>query len=108
MDLNEYQENVKRTCVTTDREDTIKLALVGLQDELGEIAGPLKKHLWHGHNLDVAHVQDEIGDLLWYLATLCHALSISLEDAIQGNIEKLNRRYPDGFSSERSLNRTTQ
>jgi NTP pyrophosphatase (non-canonical NTP hydrolase) len=92
--------------VTSDLEDTIKLALIGLQDELGEIAGPIKKHLWHGHTLDTDHIQDEVGDLLWYLATLCNSLGISLEDALQGNVAKLQKRYPDGFSSEKSINRT--
>lgn len=103
--LAAYQEAVKRTCATRDRDDTTKLALIGLQDELGEIAGPIKKYLWHGHSLDLNHIQDEVGDFLWYLATLCNSLDISLEDAIQGNIEKLRERYPNGFSTERSINR---
>ncbi len=74
MNIADYQDAVQRTCVTTDRDDTIKLALIGLQGELGEIADPLKKHLWHGHEVDLAHLQDEIGDVMWYLATLCTAL----------------------------------
>ena len=106
MKLYEYQQAVKRTCATSDPHETIKLALVGLQDELGELAGPLKKYLWHGHaDLDRVHLQDEVGDVLWYLATLCNALDISLEDALEGNVEKLRRRYPDGFSTQSSLHR---
>ncbi len=109
MKLYEYQEAVKRTCVTSDPHETMKLALVGLQDELGEIAGPLKKYLWHGHTaLDRAHLQDELGDVLWYLATLCNALDILLEAALEGNIEKLRKRYPQGFSCQRSLYRTSE
>jgi NTP pyrophosphatase (non-canonical NTP hydrolase) len=106
MEIADYQQEVQRTCATSNREDTVKLALIGLQDELGEIAGPLKKHLWHGHDLDLAHVQDEIGDLVWYLATLCNTLEISLAEVLLKNMEKLYRRYPHGFSSERSINRT--
>jgi NTP pyrophosphatase (non-canonical NTP hydrolase) len=106
MDISEYQEATRRTCNLTEQAEMLKLALIGMQDELGEIAGPLKKYLWHGHELDHAHIQDEIGDLCWYLATLCNALDISLAEAFQGNIEKLWKRYPDGFSSERSRNRT--
>ena len=107
MDIPTYQQAVQRTCVIAESQpvEAVKLALIGLSDELGEIAGPLKKYLYHGHDLNVAYVQDEIGDLLWYLATLCNALGISLQDALQGNINKLALRYPDGFSSERSIHR---
>jgi len=107
MTIREYQEAVKRTCATTEPAETMKLALIGLQDEPGEVAGPIKKHLWHQHELDVEHVQDEIGDILWYLATLSNALDITLEDAVEGNVKKLLKRYPDGFSSERSINRAS-
>ena len=108
MNLHEYQEAVKRTCATSDPHETIKLALIGLQDELGELAGPLKKYLWHGHDLDTAHLQDEVGDVLWYLATLCTALDISLAAALEDNIQKLHKRYPDGFSCESSLHRSEE
>lgn len=106
MNMDAYQNAVKRTCATTEARDTMTLALIGLLDELGEVAGPIKKHLWHGHPLDVAHVQDELGDVLWYMAALCNALGITLEDVLQSNVQKLQDRYPDGFSSERSINRT--
>jgi NTP pyrophosphatase (non-canonical NTP hydrolase) len=106
VNIEDYQEAVQRTCATADRDDTLKLSLIGLQDELGEVAGPLKKYLWHGHTLDRDHIQDEMGDMMWYLATLCNALGITLEAALQGNVKKLQQRYPDGFSSERSVNRT--
>jgi NTP pyrophosphatase (non-canonical NTP hydrolase) len=105
MDLKQYQQEVARTCATSDSQETVKMALVGLQDELGEVAGPLKKWLWHGHAINLNHLEDEIGDVLWYLSTLCNAVGVSLDDALQGNVEKLRRRYPDGFSSERSINR---
>ena len=32
--------------------------------------------------------------------------NVSLEDAMEHNIEKLRKRYPDGFDPERSLHRT--
>jgi NTP pyrophosphatase (non-canonical NTP hydrolase) len=105
MDLKQYQQEVQRTCATTERKETLKMALIGLTGELGEIADPLKKSLFHGHDLDCSHIQDEVGDALWYLAVLCNALNISMDDAIESNVKKLRRRYPSGFSSERSINR---
>jgi NTP pyrophosphatase (non-canonical NTP hydrolase) len=106
MNIADYHDAVQRTCVTTDRDDIIKLTLIGLQGELGEIADPLKKHLWHGHEVDLAHLQEEIGDVMWYLATLCTALDIALAETLIHSVEKLFRHYPMGFSSKRSLNRT--
>jgi len=104
MTVTEYQEAVKRTCATTGK-DVLKLAVIGLSGELGEIAEPVKKHLWGDHALDRAHLQEEIGDVCWYLATLCNALGISLAEALQQNLEKLACRYPAGFSAQMSQHR---
>jgi NTP pyrophosphatase (non-canonical NTP hydrolase) len=107
MHTDDYQEAITRTCTITDRQDLIKLALIGLAGELGEIADPLKKHLWQGHELDLAHLREEIGDCMWYLCTLCNALGINLSVTLIMNIAKLAARYPDGFSPERSVHRAT-
>ncbi len=105
MKVSEYQECVKRTCAATEHEDIIKLALIGMAGELGEIAEPLKKYLWGDHSFARSDLKNEIGDLLWYLATLCNTFNIDLEQVMQLNIEKLQRRYPDGFSAEMSQHR---
>jgi NTP pyrophosphatase (non-canonical NTP hydrolase) len=107
VNVQEYQKLARRTCATTEPTETMKLTLIGMQGELGEIAEPIKKHLYSSHALDTSHVEQEIGDLLWYLANLCNSVGIDIENAMQRNIEKLERRYPDGFSCERSINRTS-
>jgi NTP pyrophosphatase (non-canonical NTP hydrolase) len=84
----------------------MKLTLIGMTGELGEIAEPMKKYLYSGHALDTTHLEQEVGDFLWYLANFCTTVGIDLEDAMQKNIEKLAQRYPDGFSCERSINRS--
>ena len=40
--------------------------------------------------------------MAWYLAETAYALDVSLEDVLQLNIDKLKKRYPDGFETERS------
>jgi NTP pyrophosphatase (non-canonical NTP hydrolase) len=111
MNVKDYQKSIQRTLAMPDgspmsKDEAIKLALVGILDEAGEIAGPLKKHFWHGHPMPLTQeMTDEIGDLLWYVFTLCNALGIDGERAMDKNIEKLKRRYPDGFSSNNSINR---
>jgi hypothetical protein len=35
--------------------------------------------------------------VLWYLSNLCRILGVDLEQVAISNIEKLRKRYPDGF-----------
>lgn len=105
MTLSEYQKEVMRTCGQADSRERLAMAIIGIVDELAEVAGPIKKHLYHSHDLDREKMKDEIGDVCWYLALLCNTLGLSLEDVMEHNVSKLKRRYPDGFDSERSINR---
>ena len=66
----------------------------------------LFKHLFHGHELDRDALIKELGDVAWYLAEAATALDIDLSEVFERNIEKLKKRYPEGFSEERSINRT--
>lgn len=51
-------------------------------------------------------LKDELGDGLWYMAVLAALHGWPLSEIGEGNIEKLYKRYPDGFSQEHSINRT--
>ena len=79
---------------------------LGLTGEAGEVSDMIKKHIFHGHDLNRGELVKEIGDCAWYLALLCHAIDISLDEVLIANVEKLRNRYPEGFSSEASINRT--
>jgi NTP pyrophosphatase (non-canonical NTP hydrolase) len=103
--LDLYQQEVQRTVATKGYGDTLAMTSMGLAGETGECVELIKKHLWHSHELDKDKIQGEIGDVLWYISAMCNALNISLKDALDKNIEKLRRRYPDGFSAEASRNR---
>lgn len=103
-----YQETAVRTLSSQakymTKEERLILAL-GLAGEVGETIDYLKKIEGHGHVLDQGTLLYEVGDVLWYLAGLCSAYGLSLEDAAEQNIIKLRRRYPDGFSRDASRNR---
>ncbi len=106
MDANEYQLRAMRTKRADQApEQTLLNAVLGLNGEAGEVADILKKHLHHSHPLDITKLRDELGDVLWYVAQAADALGIHLSDIMQGNLDKLQRRYPDGFSPEASLHR---
>ena len=107
MTINEYQTAALRTAQTdklTARELLLNSAL-GLCGESGEVADLLKKYHFQGHNLDLEHVAKELGDIAWYLAVGAYAIGFDLESIFRMNKEKLEARYPDGFSAERSLHR---
>lgn len=98
MRLDEYQAQAAQWAKPTDdhREDLAKDAL-GIVGEAGEVADLLKKHLYHGVDLDRAKLCKELGDVLWYLAALARHAGLSLNEVAQANISKLRARYPDGF-----------
>jgi NTP pyrophosphatase (non-canonical NTP hydrolase) len=105
MNLNEYQELSKRTMPNKDfRKDNCNYAL-GLVSESGEVGDIIKKYVFHGHSLDRMELMNELGDVLHYLSGMCSMNHFTLEDVAKGNIDKLKRRYPEGFSEERSVNR---
>ena len=107
LTINEYQELALRTeshDYTCDNPRLLQ-GLMGLNGEAGEALDILKKHLFHGHWLDRVHLAKELGDVAWYLAISADALGYKLEDIFQMNIDKLAKRYPDGFETERSLHR---
>ena len=113
MTINEYQKLAMRTndgmCDNRlhEKENIGELinGALGLTGESGEVADIIKKHVFHGHNLDKDEIIKELGDVCWYVALLSYAIDIPLEDILQKNIDKLKRRYPEGFSEESSINR---
>lgn len=78
---------------------------LGLAGEAGEVADYLKKVIGHGHDFDRETLVKELGDVLWYLAALAYQHQISLAEVAEANIEKLQKRYPEGFTAEHSINR---
>ena len=103
MTLNEYQVLAQRTC--NDYADKLLNGCMGMCGEAGECIDIMKKHCMQGHTLPADKLAEEIGDVLWYVAEAAAGLSMSLEEVAVLNIAKLRARYPQGFDSERSINR---
>ncbi|MBO0777230.1 MAG: nucleoside triphosphate pyrophosphohydrolase family protein [Ktedonobacteraceae bacterium] len=101
MAPREYQEQALRT-VYPDLtfEERLGLCGLGLAGEMGEAIDMLKKHLYNrtGKPLDVAKLQEELGDVLWYFSVLLSTLGLTFEEVMAANIAKLERRHPNGFT----------
>ena len=106
MTIKEYQSLAMRT-VNPDlsKKDMLINSVMGLCGESGEAIDIVKKWYAHGHDLDKEHFAKELGDICWYLAEAATAIDMDLEKIMIANIEKLKKRYPDGFSTLDSINR---
>lgn len=104
LTANDYQRMAMRTAGDKN-EDYLVNAIMGLCGEVGECADIIKKHLFQGHDLNKEKLIDEASDVCWYVALLATALGVTLEEIMLHNIEKLKKRYPDGFDKSRSINR---
>lgn len=101
----EYQMAAERTAKRIPIEKRYVNFAMGLAGEAGEVVDYLKKVCFHGHPLDKDKLAEELGDLLWYIATIANTAGLYLDNIARENIKKLQERYPDGFSEERSRER---
>lgn len=107
MTIHEYQQLALRTLnPQLNKKDVLINGVMGLCGESGEAIDIVKKWLAQGHELDKEKLAKELGDIAWYLAETAAAIDMPLEDILRANIDKLKKRYPEGFSSENSVHRT--
>ena len=82
---------------------------IGINSEGGEIMEIVKKLIFQGKKWDdetVFHLKREIGDVMWYVIQCLIALDSSLDEVVDMNIDKLQKRYPGGeFEAWYSENR---
>lgn len=97
MTLNEYQQKALETAIYPT---PIVYPALGLCGESGEVANKVKKVIRDNNseftNDKKAEIAKEIGDVLWYCATLANDLGYTLEEVGMTNIEKLKSRKERG------------
>ena len=103
MTGKEYQEKAMRTA-NPECKDVCNFAL-GLTGESGEVADLIKKAKFQGHGLNREGVIKELGDVLWYVALGCEIIGTNIDEVMNLNIDKLNKRYPCGFNFNDSIKR---
>lgn len=106
MTFNEYQDKAMTFLNNKlSKKDVLINGVMGLCGESGEVIDIVKKHHAQGHELDKEKVIEELGDVCWYIAEIAYVLDVKLEDVFEGNINKLSKRYKNGFTKEESINR---
>ena len=95
MKLPDYQKFVR--AMWTPKKRILKLKdyfimTAGLGGETGEVLEILKKSV-RDDEFDKNHLIEELGDVLYYLTMVCNYHKIKLEDVMEGNVEKLEKRY---------------
>lgn len=79
--------------------------IMGMETEVGELIDAYKKHLFYGKPLDHTNIQEEIGDLMWYVANFCRLHDYDFQSILATNIKKLKARFPTGFDKALALKR---
>jgi NTP pyrophosphatase (non-canonical NTP hydrolase) len=78
--------------------------IFGIATESGELLEALVKFA-NGDQLDQKNLLEEIGDVFWYCAIILKRLGFTFEEAMEANINKLAKRFPDGFTEFHAINR---
>ena len=118
-DTSVLTHRLDNLCGTTwhkgaERGETMQVArlltaVIGMMAESGEFAEVVKKKVFQADTAftseEIFHMKRELGDVLWYWVQGCSALGFNPEEVIQENINKLEKRYPNGFEVARSEHR---
>lgn len=111
MNPKEYQTLALRTEVGEGQRPTeVRLAHAarGIAGEAGEVNACIEKWLDYSRPLDLRHLAEELGDLLWYVALACNAGGLDMGKVMTANIAKLRVRYPGKFDGLSTANRDVQ
>lgn len=107
MTLDDYNVLAVRTLNDLDdvKANLAHMAL-GITGEAGEVADVIKKHYAYGKTLDVQHLVEEVGDIMFYLNGLLAEVDVEWSEVLELNIKKLEARYPDlRFNADHAINR---
>lgn len=106
MNINEYVKMASRTRANLENHQLDELHMIlGIFTESGELADVYKKNMAYGKELDHINIQEEISDILWYIANLCDISGYDLENIMEVNIKKLKARYPQKFTNQNANER---
>ena len=102
--VRDLKKDPREIVLSNKSVDLVHMAL-GLAGEAGEVVDLIKKHFAYNKVLDVDLLVEELGDVEFYLEGIRQAIGVGREEVIKKNMEKLMKRYPDGYSDQAALKR---
>lgn len=104
--VNGYVEWTGNSCASLESKqlDNIHM-LLGMSTEIGELQDVFKKNIAYGTKIDWINVREEIGDIMFYVASFCRINNFDLDTILGVNMAKLMSRYPEKFDKWRANNR---
>jgi NTP pyrophosphatase (non-canonical NTP hydrolase) len=103
LDYQDFVATVAKSCATEEVDGQTMNVLhwsLGLSGEVGELVDTVKKHVFYKQPFDIVNAQEELGDIVFYVAAMCEELGLTLDYVIANNKAKLMQRYPTGYSDE--------
>lgn len=99
MTLDEYQQKSKSTVQRYNSKDqeNFFLGYLGLAGEAGSVLTTLKKQIRDGEGFGSFDdkLKEELGDVLWYVASIASHYNISLEEVAKTNLLKTHDRFEE-------------
>lgn len=106
ININEYAQWTGNTCASLETKELDNIhMLFGMATEVGELMDVFKKNLAYDTKIDWINVREEIGDIMYYLASFCRINNLDLDTIIGTNVAKLMSRYPEKFNKWNANNR---
>ena len=106
--LKEYQKFCKKTAAKfKNKEKEILIWGLGIAGEAGDVASCIKKTFSHTND-QRSGIRENLGDTFWYAAAICNYFNWNMDDILKENIEKLEKRYPKGFTAKRAKRKGTR
>ena len=80
------------------KHPNLNTLFIGLSAEVGELCSERMKELRNDRNNPKQEdIASELGDVLWYVATIAATYNIQLSDIATNNVTKLNTRKENNY-----------
>ena len=89
MELDYYQTQAENSRLPTV---DLEYLLMGFIGEVGEVYSLLAKNIRDETDFEQEKIKKELGDCLWFIATICNDFGLSLDDVAKANLDKLLSR----------------
>lgn len=100
MEFSYYQDEAGKTIQKYIADDKVNefIPFLGIIGEAGSVLTELKKKLRDGEGYGAfkEKLQEELGDVLWYVSTIATQHQLSLEEIANVNIRKIHDRFSEG------------